>query len=190
MDPKKRGLLSLSDHQIELTLNRLNLMEYHNDLLALKYMKWEGPITINHLLDCGISGSDVWPPDANGVYFISEKPWTRIPGDDSVPLYVGSNTGKSLRFRTRIGDVIADAFGLFVKGSTGHSSGGQSIFYHCVDNQLSPKDIYIGWVRECGCVRCAENYVYDWLDPHLNKNRPPRCTIHPYASQALAAFNA
>jgi len=140
-------------------------------------MKWKGPYTINELLDIFLNSLHAQPPEADGVYMISKKRWDIQPTSDCVPLYVGSNTGKSKRFRTRIGDLIADAFGFF-GSETGHHSGGQALHEYCVKEQLSPKKLYISWVENCGCVRCIENKVYDQLKPHLNKNRPKRCKEH------------
>lgn len=86
-------------------------------------MRWVGPVTIDTLLENGVKGLQPWPPGADGVYLVSKKGWVRRPDRVCNPLYVGSNTGKSMRFRTRIGDLVADIFGFFVEGETGHHSG-------------------------------------------------------------------
>jgi hypothetical protein len=140
-------------------------------------MKWMGPYTIDQLLDSISTTSRPRPPEADGVYLISQKAWTGRPSIDCIPLYVGSNTGQSKRFRTRIGDLIADTFGFFGT-ETGHHSGGQTLHRHCKKNALSPKDLYIAWREGCGCVRCMENRLYDELRPRLNRNRPARCKQH------------
>ncbi|MBA7677076.1 hypothetical protein ES703_85324 [subsurface metagenome] len=140
-------------------------------------MEWIGAYSIDVLLDSFLIASHPRPPEANRVYVISKSPWNKQPTRDCTPLYVGSNTGKSKRFRTRIGDLIADMFGFF-GDDTGHHSGGQSLHEYCKRHRLNPKDLYIGWVEKCSCVRCAENKVYDQLKPLLNKNRPTRCKEH------------
>ncbi len=86
-----------------------------------------------------------------------------------------------------MGDLIADAFGFFGE-RTGHSSGGVSLFDYCQENDISPKELYIGWVDNAQCPRCAENYVYDDLEPRLNLRRPSKCNIHPDMERAFAAF--
>jgi len=140
-------------------------------------MKWIGSYTIDELLDSFLKPSHPQPPEDKGVYLISENPWNGKPTRDCIPLYVGSNTGKSKRFRTRIGDLIADMFGFFGT-ETGHHSGGQTLHGYCKRNRLNPKKLYIGWMENCSCVRCAENQAYDQLKPSLNRNRPTQCKEH------------
>jgi hypothetical protein len=140
-------------------------------------MQWIGSYSIDILLDSFLISSHPKPPESNGVYLISLKPWNNQPTKECVPLYVGSNTGRSPRFRTRIGDLIADMFGFF-GSETGHHSGGQSLNNYCKEHKLNPKNLYIGWVKKCGCLRCAENSIYNHLNPLLNKNRPSKCREH------------
>ncbi len=143
----------------------------------VQFMEWMGPYLIDVLLDSFLIDSHPRPPEGDGVYLISEKPWKGKPEIGCVPLYVGGNTGKSKRFRTRIGDLIADMFGFF-GDDTAHHSGGQTLHKYCMDKRVSPKNLYIGWLEKCKCVRCAENKVYDELQPLLNKKRPSRCREH------------
>ena len=84
------------------------------------------------------------------------------------------------RFRTRVGELIAHMFGFFVEGTASGSkhSGGRSLFHYCSKKRLDPRELYIGWLENCTCYRCAENEVYDQLEPLLNKQRPGRCTEH------------
>src|SRR3989304_1288595 len=137
-------------------------------------MKWIGPFRITRLLDNMMSSSRLSPPEANSVYVISKKSWVKEPDEKCLPLYVGSNTGKSKRFRTRIGDLIADMFGFFGE-ETGHHSGGISLHRWCRQENLNPKNLYIGWLQGCNCVRCSENSIYDLLKPIWNLKRPQRC---------------
>jgi hypothetical protein len=139
-------------------------------------MKWVGPHTIDNILNDALEG-ELRPPEDKGVYLVSMDKWEKEPATECIALYVGSNTGKSGRFRTRIGDLIADLFGFFSK-ETGHHSGGQSLYDHCKKNQINPKSLYIGWLEECKCERCEENELYDTLKPLLNKKRPSICTVH------------
>ena len=140
-------------------------------------MKWAGPYTIDELLD---SFSNPLPPVDARVYLISREVWMTQPTEECIPLYVGSNKDTSTLFRSRIGDLIADLFGLYYKGDggKGHHSGGQSLHRYSVDHGLNPKLLLIGWTEECPCPRCLENELYDSLKPELNKIRPSRCEIH------------
>ncbi len=140
-------------------------------------MKWIGPFTIDKLLDGMLNNTIPKPPESQSVYLISLKPWITEPTTDSNPLYVGSNTGKSKRFRTRVGDLIADTFGFFSE-ETGHPSGGQSINAFCKKNNLNPKNLLIGWLDHCECIRCEEGNLFERLEPNLNKNKPSACDIH------------
>ena len=140
-------------------------------------MTWIGPYAIAELLDGMTTAGFPRPPEAGSVYVVSSAPWTGQPSPDCQPLYVGSNTGQSARFRTRMGDLIADLFGFF-GGDTGHSSGGQSLHKHCLAKRIRPKDLYIGWLDGCPCHRCAENEWYARLKPPMNKKRPPQCGEH------------
>ncbi len=140
-------------------------------------MNWIGPYTVDELLDSGLYPTHPKPPEENSVYVISKLAWRCQPTADCVPLYVGSNTGKSKRFITRIGDLVADMFGLF-GSETGHHSGGQTLHEYCRKNNINPKMLFIGWLKNCICVRCAEVEIYKSLKPLLNSRIPPSCKIH------------
>ena len=139
-------------------------------------MSWTGPFVIRQLIEECTMASRTRPPEANGVYVVSQRPWTLLPDEACGPLYVGSNTGQSARFRTRIGDLLADLFGFFGE-ETGHHSGGQHLFHYCCEKQIQPLDLYIGWVTT-DCARCDENRLFDSLHPRLNRSRPSRCGVH------------
>jgi hypothetical protein len=140
-------------------------------------MKWIGPITVNAMLDRVALGGKTAPPESNGVYVISVRRWRGEPSVACGPLYVGGNTGKSARFRTRMGDLIADMFGFYGE-STGHHSGGQSLNSYCRKTGTNPKDLFVGWARDCACGRCGEVDLYACLQPKLNKKRPAACKRH------------
>ena len=149
-------------------------------------MPWSAPILISHLLrNCmALKGGAQWPPDDSGAYVVSHEPWPEgFPGPGSRPLYVGSITGRSKRFRTRIGDLIADMHG-FYGDETGHHSGGIKLHRYCRDYNLNPGDLRIGWYTEPdSCGRCVERGLFVALKAQveaqgfvlLNKNTPPAC---------------
>lgn len=140
-------------------------------------MQWVGPFKIDELLDHMMESFHERPPEAKGVYLISQRPWNGKPTAKCDPLYVGSTMGKSKRLRTRIGDLIADLFGFFGE-ETGHHSGGVTIYDYCKEHKINPKGLYIGWLKGVGCLRCNVNKVYEKLNPPLNRNRPFRCIDH------------
>jgi len=149
----------------------------YEEFLAFRDTKWVGPYTIDQLLDNCLNDAFPKPPESDSIYLVSAKSWKSRPSQDCSPLYVGSTTGRSRRFRTRIGDLIADMFGFF-QPETGHSSGGQSLNGYCKRNNSNPKQLYIAWLAECRCIRCAELYFWEFLEPQLNFNRPPTCKQH------------
>jgi hypothetical protein len=164
---------------------------------------WSKPCTIDELLNGfhkshkrkNISKDDWipnenWIPNGKSVYLVSKKNWRKKPNDEPTkecePLYVGSITGESERFRTRIGDLIADMFGFYNNKKIGHHSGGQALHKYCIDHKLNPKKLYISWLKSCSCHRCMENKIFDQLEDRprsldkkkrrlLNQKRPNRC---------------
>jgi hypothetical protein len=57
---------------------------------------------------------DVWPPEDKGVYVVTVRGWSGAPTRAAEVPYVGP-TGQSRRFRTRIGDLVADMFGFWAR---------------------------------------------------------------------------
>lgn len=139
--------------------------------------KWVGPFKVQDLLTHCIDDTLPLPPEARSVYLVSQHPWHTKPSQDCGLLYVGSNTGRSARFRTRVGDLLIDSFGFF-GGETGHSSGGQSLHQWCRKNHVNPLELHLAWVQQCHCHRCLEIELVNDLSPVLNKIKPSRCSTH------------
>lgn len=153
-------------------------------------LSWTGPFMVRALLDGCLDDDHSWPPASHGVYVVSDDAWSSAPRPACRPLYFGGNTGKSQRFCTRIGDLIADVHG-FWDGGTGHHSGGQSLYAWCKANSVLPGNLFLGWATTTPwCDRCAENHVANLLAPSweqrgelLNKVRPTKCGVHAPASR-------
>lgn len=143
----------------------------------IKKIRCGGPFKISDLLGRSTKGEIPLPPESDSAYLITRKSWRNIPTKTCGLLYVGGNTGRSARFRTRIGDLLADMFGFFCE-ETGHHSGGRSLYRWCRENDISPMDLHIAWVLNTKCHRCAEIYLFRDLSPKLNKNAPARCRSH------------
>ncbi|MHA1682792.1 MAG: hypothetical protein ACTSUE_17775 [Promethearchaeota archaeon] len=144
--------------------------------VSIREMEWIGPFTIDELLDNLPENNLPMPPDDNAVYLVTRMPWEEEPRQDCLPLYVGTTTGKTARFRTRVGDLIIDAFGFFDQES-GHSSGGNHLYEYCKKEGINPKVLYISWVINVNCKSCTERELYNTLNPILNMI-PPRCNLH------------
>ena len=153
------------------------------------HLSWTGPFTIREYLDNAISKDKIWeerwPPDRAGVYLVSQDGWHGSPTLDIGPLYVGATTSQSARFRTRIGDLIADLFGFFDDNDKGHHSGAIKLWYWCNEKRIEPFDLYLAWAH-ADCIRCAELALFHRFPKRktdgiglLNMKRPPRCLEHP-----------
>lgn len=138
--------------------------------------RWIGPFRIRDLLERCLDENQARPPEHGGVYLVSRQKWTGTPRGGRAYLYLGGISGSSPRFRTRVGDLLADAFGFF-GGGTGHSSGGQRVNDWCRKEQLNPLDLHLAWfVPAIGdCNRCLERRWHATLEPALNRYRPPGC---------------
>ncbi len=144
---------------------------------GIELIRWVGPFSISELLNHSTDGSIPLPPESDSAYLITRKSWRDSPSHSCGPLYVGGNTGQSARFRTRIGDLLADMFGFFGE-ETGHHSGGQSLNRWCREKGISPMDLHIAWAKHTRCHRCLEINLVRELSPELNKHAPARCRIH------------
>lgn len=145
--------------------------------------KWVGPFQIRAILEASINAELPKPPATGSAYIVTRRAWQTDPDTESHVLYVGGNTGKPGRFRTRVGDLLADALGFFTKKTsrhpgTGHHSGGMSLHQWCKDHSVNPLDLYIAWVEGSTCHRCLEIGLYRKLSPELCKKAPARCRQH------------
>ena len=134
-------------------------------------MGWEGAFSIEELLQDTLTAELPRPPEDNGIYVVTEFPWTEEPSASARVLYVGTTTGRKPRFRTRIGDLIADMFGFYGE-KTGHHSGGQSLNEYCRAHEIHPLKLFIGWLRDVPNRRDYECHYFDLLKPLLNKKKP------------------
>jgi hypothetical protein len=147
--------------------------------------EWVGPFQIRKLLEsCFKTDPEHWPPNEPSVYLVSQYSWKSAPTIECGLLYLGSITGNSQRFRTRIGDLVADAFGFFNEGNRiGHSIGGRKIYNWCRERRRTPFDLHIAWLKQPACNRCCEFRLFRrWKDKLgdqlLNEQTPSRCRDH------------
>jgi hypothetical protein len=147
--------------------------------------KWVGPFRVRALLDSCLDKRDQ-PPNIGSAYLVTKKGWLSRSGPTAKcePLYVGGITGKSQRFRTRIGDLLADAFGFYNENNRiGHHSGGRHLHLWCREHKVNPLNLYIGWIKRTKCLRCLEFNLHSYWVAELekkglrllNKRTPPQC---------------
>jgi hypothetical protein len=73
--------------------------------------RWIGPFRVQTLLNrCLDKRFTRQIPDSRSAYVVTVGSWRTQPSERSTPLYVGGTTGASQRFRTRLGDLLADMF--------------------------------------------------------------------------------
>lgn len=143
----------------------------------MKKRSWVGPFKIEQMLRQSTDESFSRPPESGSAYLVSRDSWRGSPTIECMPLYIGGTTGRSKRFRTRIGDLLADLFGFFAE-ETAHHSGGQSLHRYCRENNINPLKLHIAWVKMAKCHRCLEVDLYSNLKPQLNRRVPPKCVDH------------
>lgn len=129
--------------------------------------KLSDPIQMRTLLNNCVENPSLLPPISTSAYIVTLNKWKGQPVADSFPLYAGGNSKNTDRFRTRVGDLIADMLG-FYGGGTGHHSGGKALHAWCQSQLLNPLDLYISWVIKSPCFRCAEIELYEKFKPSLN----------------------
>lgn len=143
-------------------------------------LNWTGPFLVRDYLDNSINDewTGRWPPASNGVYLVTQHEWHGEPTQECKPLYVGGNTGKSHRFCTRVGDLVADMYGFF-DGGTGHHRGGQKVWDWCNTEtvKVPPGSLWLAWADQgtAWCAPCAERVLFKRLRPLLNRNTPTGC---------------
>jgi hypothetical protein len=153
---------------------------------------WVNPQKIRDLLEGCTLDPSLLPPREAGVYLVTEKAWdTSVNREDlwtalheASPLYVGS--GRNERLRTRVGELLTDVFGFYVRGlrardnegietGTGHHPGGKLLNLWCWLQRKKPGDLLIAWAAAGDeCVLCLEREIFWRLEDRLvNKNCPP-----------------
>ena len=138
--------------------------------------QWVGPFQVSALLNSCLDKRAPRPPNSGSAYLVTRKAWRSGPTAKCEPLYVGGITGKSQRFRTRIGDLLADAFGFYNENNRiGHHSGGRHLHEWCRKHRVNPLNLYVAWIKGTRCHRCLEIRLHDLLDPTENVNKPSSC---------------
>lgn len=91
------------------------------------------------------------------------------------------------RFRTRIGELVGAMFGFYNWETTAHPAGAE-IYEYCLKESINPKQLWMSWVENCACLRCAERFMYRIYEPKCNLVSPPYCRQHEAGLEGLTAF--
>ncbi len=140
-------------------------------------MSWQGPHKIGDYLATVVHSPWQRPPEAAGVYLVSEKPWRGLPTEADRILYVS----QAAYLRYQIGRLLCDLLGFTGDDPSPREAyqhkGGHSLWsHHCLPHQIEPVRLYLAWCAECLCLTCAETALGKMMitGPH----RVRSCSLH------------
>jgi hypothetical protein len=114
-----------------------------------------------------------------GIYIVTERSWTGTPQAEAGILYIGQ-TG-SLRYR--VGHLVAEILG-FTNEAPGSvfsyfHSGGHTIWTdYCLQQNVEPLTLNIGWTTKFECLNCAESELIRKFNPGYNASLGKICRTH------------
>ena len=139
---------------------------------------WVGPYQISSYFGNAVRDADARPPEAPGLYIVSERPWRGMPDGNGGLIYVG----RAAYIRYRIGQLLCEMCG-FTSDTTedeayGHR-GGHTIWHrYCLPRKVEPLSLYIAWCSDCTCLDCAEMKLAQMLAVRLNVHPVTSCSRH------------
>jgi hypothetical protein len=132
---------------------------------------WAGPFRIGDYLRNVVRDRNLRPPDAPGVYVVSERSWPVLPNREAGILYIG----QAQYLRYRIGQLLPDLFGFTSDDRADREAyehrGGHSLWHrYCVEASVEPLNLYFAWCPRCRCLDCAEVRLLElakieWMSP-------------------------
>ncbi len=139
---------------------------------------WVGPYQISSYLGNAVRDADAQPPEASGLYIVSQRPWSGMPDVNAGLIYVG----RAAYIRYRIGQLLCEMCG-FTSETTedeayGHR-GGHAIWHgYCLPRNVEPLSLYIAWCSEGQCLDCAEMKLAPMLTVRLDVMPIHPCSRH------------
>jgi hypothetical protein len=132
---------------------------------------WSGPFRFGDYLGNVVRGRNLRPPDAPGVYVVSQRVWRRSPDKVAGILYVGQTP----YLRYRIGQLLPDLFGFTSDDRADREAyehrGGHSLWHrYCLEVGVEPLNLYLAWCARCECLDCTEAslrelMLIEWKSP-------------------------
>jgi len=140
---------------------------------------WTGACRVGDYLSNVIRDRDSRPPEASGVYVVSERPWHAMPTKPSGIVYVG----QARYLRSRIGALLCDLLGFtgdqYSDGEAYEHGGGHFLWhYYCLAHAVEPSSLYLGWCSPCRCLDCAEAKLRELMDIRWNLYPTRSCEYH------------
>lgn len=139
---------------------------------------WVGPYQISNFLANTVRDAAERPPEAPGVYVVSEREWHNLPDLEDGLIFVG----RAAYIRYRIGQLLCEMCG-FTSDTVddepyGHR-GGHAIWHrYCLPREAEPANLFIAWCSDCMCLDCAEAQLVQMLKVRLNVTPLHSCSRH------------
>ena len=129
-------------------------MNYRNGAEA---KGWTGPFKLGDYLSRVVKDPESRPPDARGIYVVSERRWLAPPNREAGIIYVA----QAPYLRYRIGQLLTDLLGFTgddrAEGEAYEHCGGHRLWHrYCLERGVEPLDLYFAWYSLCECLDCAE----------------------------------
>jgi hypothetical protein len=123
---------------------------------------WMGPFRIDQYLATVVTARDSRPPDAAGVYVLSERDWKGMPDERANLIYAA----QAPYLRYRIGQLLCDLLGFTgedpADGDAYEHRGGHLLWHrYCVARGIEPSSLHLAWCSPCKCIDCAENSLLE-----------------------------
>jgi len=139
---------------------------------------WVGPYQISSYLANAVRDPGARPPEAPGLYLLSERPWHDLPESEGGLIYVG----RAAYIRYRIGQLLCEMCGFTSDTAEdeayGHR-GGHAIWHrYCLPRKAEPLSLYLAWCSDCRCLDCAETQLVQMLKVRLNVTPLNPCSRH------------
>jgi hypothetical protein len=152
---------------------------------------WAGPFRIGDYLANVTRQREARPPDASGVYVLTERTWQTMPTKQANIVYAG----QAQYLRYRIGQLLCDLFGFTgddsADGDAYEHRGGHLVWHrYCIARNMEPLNLYVGWCTPCNCMDCAEARLLDLMAIGLGSAARRTCHRHSPMLDLLDACSA
>ena len=142
-------------------------------------IQWTGPFRIQEYSCQVMRNRELRPPDAPGLYVLTERSWSRTPTGEANILYVGQ--ARYLRYR--IGQFLSELIGFTSddpadKEAYQHRGGHQLWHRFCVRREIEPADLYLAWRAEADCLDCAQAQLAELVPMQWRSSLSRACGHH------------
>jgi hypothetical protein len=141
--------------------------------------QWIGPFRIQEYVRHVVRDRKLRPPDAPGLYVLTERSWAGPPAREANVLYVGQ--AKYMRYR--IGQFLSELVGFTsddpAREEAYQHRGGHQLWHRfCLGRKKEPGDLYLAWCVEPECLDCAQAKLLELLPMQLRSSQSRTCHCH------------